>query len=309
MTVHAIIDFMHIYYKYFFQLQNGKLKHLSSPVDHGGVMVEQDTSLIYYPLRDIEEIRKRLENNGTNDVTISVCFDSPSMRKDTDNGSDYKAGRTNRLTEKDFFNINTIRDLLKDAGYNTYKLDGYEADDIVNKLVRDTHDTFDCIGIYTNDKDLLVNIDDKVIVMRYKATKGYMLINKENYTEVLSAEFGATIPYNVIGLFLSTVGDSADHIKGINKFGKKAFDKLIANLDSKYDMQWDKCGDYNILSSKLDKVKEFLTEVQYDEMMNAYALVSNSEIESCYVAEPKNKSTAELRQQAYSKFNMMSLCV
>lgn len=49
---------MHIYYKYFFQLKAGRLTRLSVKLND----IEKDTTLIYYPLRDIEGIRKQLES-------------------------------------------------------------------------------------------------------------------------------------------------------------------------------------------------------------------------------------------------------
>ena len=51
MRVHAIVDFMHIYYKYFFQVQEGKLKRLSAVVNNNGVDEEVDMlSLVSYLL-------------------------------------------------------------------------------------------------------------------------------------------------------------------------------------------------------------------------------------------------------------------
>ena len=169
MRIHVIVDFMHIYYKYFFQLREGRMKRLTAPIEWKGTVIEKDISLVYYPLRDIEGIRNKLEVAG-NEVTMSICFDSPSHRKDegVEGGEAYKATRKSSLSEVDFENIELIKKMLKEAGHNTYKMDGYEADDIVNKLVREFKDSFDITGIYTNDKDLLINVCDNVTVMRFK---------------------------------------------------------------------------------------------------------------------------------------------
>ena len=126
MKVHVIVDFMHIYYKYFFQLREGKLSRLSAPVDWNGSVIEKDTTLIYYPLRDIENIRKSFESNG-HEVTMSICFDSPSHRKDegVSGGEEYKANRQHNLRDDDFKNIDFVKRMLDTAGHNTYKVDGY----------------------------------------------------------------------------------------------------------------------------------------------------------------------------------------
>lgn len=303
MRVHAIVDFMHIYYKYFFQVQEGKLKRLSAVVNNNGVDEEVDTTLIYYPLRDIEGIRKGLEQLG-HEVVISVCFDMPSKRKESDN--DYKSGRVHRLGDSDHHNLDVIEELLSKAGHNTYRLDGYEADDIVNYLVRNHADSFDYNVIYTNDKDLLINIGDKVGVMRFKQYKGYAQVDRNNYETYLEQEFKVFIPYNMLGLYLSSAGDSADKIKGIVKFGPKAFSKLMTKVAAKNKFDMGKCGDYDELQKVIYMCDEFLTPEQFERLKSSFALVANVELLED-VEAPVKVSTESLRTQAYEKFQFKSL--
>lgn len=307
MNIHVIIDFMHIYYKYFFQLREGKIKRLSAPLDWNGTVIEKDTTLIYYPLRDIEGIRRQFESLGHN-VTVSVCFDLPSHRKDdgVQGGEEYKAGRKRVLSDEDHKNIDFIIKLLNQAGHNTYRIDGYEADDIVNYLVRNYKNKFEYSVIYTNDKDLMVNISDKVGVMRFKQYKGYTQVDINNYESYLEQEFGVLIPYNALGLFLATAGDSADHIKGIAKFGKVAFKKLITKIAANNNVTWSECGDYDKLKNVVALCGPFLTQEQFDELKQSFALVANLEIIED-VAEPSAVSTKELREQAYMPYKMISL--
>ena len=137
MKVHVIVDFMHIYYKYFYEMKAGKLRRLSSAVSWNGTTIEKDTSLIYYPLKDIEKFRKSFEADG-HDVTVSVCFDCKSVRKeaDTEESKEYKSNRTNKLSDEDKLDIEYIEKCLRKAGYNVYKVEGYEADDLVSYMVR-----------------------------------------------------------------------------------------------------------------------------------------------------------------------------
>lgn len=307
MRVHVMIDFMHIYYKYFFQLREGKLKRLSAPINWKGTVIEKDTSLIYYPLRDIENIRKGLETNG-HDVTMSICFDMPSRRKEenVEGASEYKSGRQNSLSETDFENITYIEKTLSSAGHNTYRFEGTEADDIINYLCRTYENSFDYSVIYTNDKDLIVNISDKVGVMRFKQYKGYSSVDKNNYEQYLEPEFKTFIPYNALGLYLASVGDSADKIKGIFKFGPKAFSKLITKVSAKNNIDWTVCGNYDELNKVVAMCEEFLTPEQYEQLRNSFALVSNMEILE-EVPEPSKKSTKDMREAAYGVLNMISL--
>ena len=307
MKIHVIIDFMHIYYKYFFQLSEGKLKHLSAPVDWNGTVIEKDVSLIYYPLKDIEGIRKSLETLG-HDVTMSICFDSKSHRQDDGvaGGTEYKANRTKSLNENDFKNIEFINKKLIEAGHNTYKFDGYEADDIASYLVRNYAGSFDYNVIYTNDKDLLVNINEKVGVMRFKQYKGYTQVDMNNYEQYLEPEFKTFIPYNALGLYLSSVGDKADGISGIKGFGPKAFGKLITKVAAKNEIDWKACGDYNKLAEVVVMCEEFLEPTQYEQLQTSFALVANLEIIDD-VTFPSSRSTQDLREKAYMPMNMVSL--
>lgn len=298
---------MHIYYKYFFQLREQKIKRLSAPVDWNGTVIEKDISLIYYPLRDIEKIRKQLEALG-HDVTMSICFDLPSKRLegDTEAAAGYKSGRQQTLNDEDFQNVEFISKMIKDAGHNSYRIEGYEADDIVNHLCRNFSGDFDYTIVYTNDKDILVNINDKVGVMRFKQTKGYTQVDKNNYENYLEGEFGVFIPYNSLGLFLSTAGDSADRIKGINKFGKVAFSKLITRMSAENEIDWSSCGDYDKLAEVVSLCEKYLTPDQFKQLTESFALVANIELID-EIEPPTNKSTQELREKAYGEYKMISL--
>jgi len=308
MNLHIIVDFMHIYYKYFFQNREGKLTKLSAPVNWKGTVIEKDTTMIYYPLRDIEGIRKNLEGLG-HTVKMSICFDCKSHRKEegTESANEYKSGRTHALTETDHENIAFIQKCLDKAGHNTYRIEGYEADDIANYLSKRYADDYEYTVIYTNDKDLLVNINSKVGVMRFKQYKGYTQVDMSNYELYLEQEFGVFIPYNALGLYLSTVGDNADNIKGIHKFGKVAFKKLITKVAASNDIDWKKCGDYNELAKVLEYCAKELTEEQCKQMVESFAMVANLKLNDELVAKPDKVSTKELRESAYSEMNMISL--
>ena len=303
MNVHVIVDFMHIYYKYYFRRLNNYLPKLT----YNGI----DTTMIYYPLKDIEEIRKNLESNGHN-VTMSICYDTPSIKKEESDG-EYKSGRNNRLDDSDFKNIDEIRELTTLAGHNNYILDGYEADDIIYNLTKQSKNNFDVTLIYTNDKDIFINIDkdNKVGVMRYKApTKqrkaGYEMVSRNNFEAYVEQEYGVYIPYNAIGLFLATAGDSADHIKGITKFGPKAFSKLITKIAAKNKIDWENCNDYAELEKVITLCKDELTDVQFEELQESFKLVRNLDITE-QLELPISTSNIDKRSQAYLKYDMKSL--
>lgn len=305
MIVHAIFDFSYLYYKYKFAVASGNMKRLSCPVNWKGAVIEKDISIIYYAIREIEKQRRDIEDKGFS-VVSSVCFDMPSVRKEMAGGEEYKSGRGNKLDQKDFEDIQFIEKLLSEAGHNTYRYEGYEADDIVTYLAQNFNDVYDLTLIFTPDKDLFVNIGEKVRVNRHKVSAGYSIVGVPNYEAYLTAEFGCRVPYNAILLFLSTVGDKADKIKGINKFGPKAFDKMVAYLESR-DIDWTKCVDTNYMKNGVFPVlKEYLKPEQYDEMIQSYGLVEPRELDFIPPA-PIKKTTYETRVKAYSPYKFTSL--
>lgn len=303
MNLHIIVDFMHIYYKYFFQNQANKLSKLSAPVEWNGSVVVKDTTLIYYPLRDIEGIRKSLESLG-HTITMSICFDSPSKR--SEDNTEYKSNRTKRLNDNDFENISIIKRMLEEAGHNIYSYEGYEADDLVNHLVRNYKNDFEYTVIYTNDKDLLINICDKVGAMRFKQTKGYTQVDMSNYEQYLEPEFGTFIPYNMLGLYLCVKGDSSDHVKGIKNYGPKSFGKLLTKLCMTNEIDKARCGDYDYLLEVIKMCQPLLNEEQFKQLNDSYAMVANMEVPDT-LEKPTNKSTEDKRHAAYVKYNMLSL--
>lgn len=314
MKIHLIFDFQFLYYKYKFPLERGRMKRLYTPVDCGGVMVEKDVSQIYYAIKEIEEIRRKLEHNG-HSLNISVCFDSKSSRKDGDTSAskEYKANRSSKLNDDDFNNIRIVRDLLEEAGYNTYKLDGIEADDLINNLVSKYSNDFDYTIIVTCDLDLAVNIKENVGLYRYKSKGenlpkgGYTSIALQNFNTVVDQELKCHVPYNVIMLFKCTVGDKSDNIAGIKKFGPVAFTKLVSHLETLGEIDWSKCSTKEETEKVLEKLVGYITDEQLTQAKESLELVAPIQISSDDIPFPEKTSNRELREKSYMKLNMQSL--
>lgn len=308
MRVHLIFDFQFLYYKYKFALDSGRMKRLTAPVDCGGVNVEKDISQIYYAIREIENIRRKLEYNG-HDLKISICFDSKSARKNGEGSKaqEYKANRVSKLNENDFDNIKFVKNLLSDAGYNVYKIDGIEADDIINNLVNKYSDDFDYTMIVTCDLDIAVNIKKNVGLYRFKSTSGYSSISFENFNTVVDQELKCHVPYNAIMLFKCTVGDKSDNIAGIKKFGPAAFTKMVSHLESLGDIEWSKCYTAEETEKVLDKLVGYLTEDQLSQARESLRLVEPIELTAEQVPFPEKVSDKELREKSYMRLNMQSL--
>lgn len=310
MKVHVIVDFSYMYYKYKFSLESGRLRRFSANVDVNGTNMTRDISIVYYTMSEIEGIRRGFIKQG-HDVTLSICFDMPSIvRKQlADNGdsnSDYKGGRKKSLDESDFSDIRWIQRILTEAGHNTYRVEGVEADDLVRHLVVNTKDKFDYTIIYTSDKDLLINVDDTVNVMRHKSGKKSELVTKENFTDYLRNEFGCIIPFNSIMLFLATKGDVSDHIKGIAGFGPAAYQKYAEWLWNR-GIDFTRMIDYAYVVDVINESGEYLKPNQMEQALESLSLVRPMDLSGSNIEITFNVSTEEKRKQAYLPLNMTSL--
>lgn len=314
MNIHLIVDYSFLYYKYKFQLDSGKIRRLKAPIEWNGTVVEKDISQIYYSLKEIEGFRRGYMRDGHN-VIVSVCFDMPpKARKDlkSEAAEKYKSNRVKRLTEDDFNNIKLVEQILKEAGHNTYRIEGYEADDIIATLVNEYHSVFDYNIIYTPDLDLIVNINENTGICRYKAMKGYTQVSSRNSREYLSTELKCNVDTNTLMLFKCTVGDKSDNIDGIKKFGVKAFDKLI-----NYILTSNIIGDQ--IKSELNKAENvekllrsllesgYFSNEQYKQAMDCLELVKPSISDIEIVNPPSNISTRSKREVTYNKYRMPSL--
>jgi len=305
--LHLIFDFQFLYYKYKFALDSGRMRRLSTPVEVGGVVVEKDVSQIYYALREIEGIRKKLEKNGKH-VVVSVCFDSKSKRKDGDSeeAKEYKANRAKKLSDEDFNNIELVRNILIDAGYNVYKIDGIEADDLVHSLMVYS-DVFDYTIIVTCDLDIAVNISDRVGLYRFKSSSGYGAVDMKTFGAVVNNELKCDVPFNAIMLYKATVGDKSDNIAGIKKFGPAAFTKLVNHINDTMNVDWTEMVDYEKVKELLQKCKGYLSDDQLSQALESLELVKPIELSEDEVEPPVKLSSHKLREQAYMKYNMPSL--
>ena len=314
MQAHIIIDFMYLYYKYLRSINTGRIRRLTTTaiIETDGVKTEQviDISKVFYPLSEIEKIRRSTEKLfQAGEVTLSICFDSPSHeRKSID--AEYKSNRSDsRLSEEDFSDIDMIRTLLERANYNVYKVPEVEADDIIYNLVRMHSNNFDANIIYTPDTDLMVNIKDNVGIRRYKWTRSkgrkdpYTAISVKNYMQYCVEEFGVAVPYNAIMLYKALCGDKSDKVSGIKGFGPIAFNKFIKYCEDYGISNWQCMNDPNCVANLIQNLGYFSTEAKA-EALHSLELVKPMVFD---VDAPTNKSSIENRIEAYAPFEMKSL--
>lgn len=150
---------------------------------------------------------------------------SPSCHVAWDGGSagraelvtTYKQNRQKCPTELSQ-QIPVIDQLCQLMGWQTSRIMGYEADDILYTWVR-------CLGgvnkaIFTTDKDLISLVDETTFI--YERQKGKIkLLDQKHYTD----KWG--IPPKCIPDFLALQGDKIDGIPGVRGLGAKTATKLL----------------------------------------------------------------------------------
>lgn len=144
-----------------------------------------------------------------NDVVLA--FDAHSFRKDL--LGDYKSDRTpNRYVSAQ---IDLLYDYLAKAGINCYKIDGYEADDIIAWAVQRNKNNYANTIIYSNDHDIAHNVQ-KNVMLKPIDTKG-IIITESQFQRALSTT--DDIRFNTISAYKVFCGCKSDHIPKIKVSG------------------------------------------------------------------------------------------
>lgn len=293
--VHVIFDFTFIYYKYKFTFESGRLKSLG----------DYKNTMMYHCMKEVENIRSQICKAtccSEDAIMTTLCFDSRTDRKDED--SEYKANRTNKLTDEDYANISYIREAFEKMGYNVVKEEGFEADDLVYTAVRRTRGLTNRVVnvIVTIDKDLLSLVSSDTCVYRYMTTKGYTLVTPANFEEYVSEKFKCEIPFNAVKYYLSVVGDKSDNIPGIKGFGTAAYSRIVRHVELELGADVFKIGsDEDIVNS----IVSTLTDVQKEEFMSSLSLVNFRECEKFY--EVSKRDTCDSRNEVYNELGFTSL--
>lgn len=155
---------------------------------------------------------------GTHHTWVFAFDIGKSFRKNID--KKYKANRV-KMGNYYYAQVNTAYKILEDAGFTVLSRKLMEADDCIAEAVRQNYDYYDKIGIITNDHDLSHLVDEKGKVNWLSVKKTYADIHLDNYFQQNKC------PYNAILLKRAMVGDTADEIRGIYRFGEKSFIKFL----------------------------------------------------------------------------------
>lgn len=154
---------------------------------------------------------------------VAVAFDKGRQTFRTALYEDYKA---TRKAPPDEFRpqLDLLREVLTALNIPWFRVENYEADDIMGTLARQAAAEGLHTLIVTGDRDALQLISDRVTVVMTK--KG--ITETVRYDpETLKAEYGLT-PSQIIDL-KALMGDASDNIPGVPGVGEKTALKLLAD--------------------------------------------------------------------------------
>lgn len=132
----------------------------------------------------------------------------------------YKANReSGDIAHKADMNL-LIQDVLPALGFTPIGISGYEADDVIAAIAKNSP-AYNEIFILTCDRDLLQLVNPKVKVILFNSAKKIELMDEEG----VEAHFG--VPPHEVPLFKALSGDPSDNIAGIKGVGPKTAVKII----------------------------------------------------------------------------------
>ena len=173
------------------------------------------TNAIYGFLTMLERIKA-----DTNPDRVAIAFDLKAKTFRHKAYALYKANRKG-MPEELHMQLEPLKDLLCALGYKIVTCEGYEADDILGTLAKETEKSGNECVIATGDRDSLQLVSDKVSVRLAKNLNGTMM-----YTpQIVKEEYGVT-PSELIEI-KAIQGDSSDNIPGVAGIGPKGATELI----------------------------------------------------------------------------------
>ena len=161
---------------------------------------------------------------------MAAAFDvKRSSLKRTEIYSDYKSNR--QSTPEDLVTqIPRIEEVLDAFNINRYKIDGYEADDVLGSLAKKIAKQDIEVIIITGDKDLSQLVERNIsVALLGKGTEGEKFGILKNSDDVVN--YLGVVPEKIPDLF-GLIGDKSDGIPGVTKIGEKKALAIFSQYDS-----------------------------------------------------------------------------
>ena len=159
---------------------------------------------------------------------LAIAFDlhAPTFRHKL--YADYKGtrkGMPDELKEQ----MPIIKELLHAMNIAIVEKEGYEADDILGTIAKESEKKGLTVSLVSGDRDLLQIATDSIKI-RIPKTKGNKTEVEDYYTKDVIERYGLK-PYQIIEL-KALMGDASDNIPGVPKIGEKTATALLQEYDT-----------------------------------------------------------------------------
>ena len=154
-------------------------------------------------------------------VTVAFDLSAPTFRHNT--YAEYKGTRKPMLPELKQ-QVPLMKELLKAMNIKIVEKEGFEADDLLGTIAKNSQKDGIDVSIVSGDRDLLQLADDKIKIRIPKTKKGSTEV-EDYYPEDVKKLYGVT-PLEFIEM-KALMGDSSDNIPGAPGIGPKTASALI----------------------------------------------------------------------------------
>lgn len=169
---------------------------------------------------------KALEDEQAEYIAVAFDLKAPTFRHKM--YEEYKGTRKPMPAEL-HEQVPIIKDVLKAMGIPVITLEGYEADDILGTLAKNSQKNGFEVSVLSGDRDLLQLADEHIKIRLPKTIKGKTEI--ENYFPAdVQAKYMVT-PEEFIDL-KALMGDTSDNIPGVLGIGEKTATSIITKFHS-----------------------------------------------------------------------------
>lgn len=122
-----------------------------------------------------------------------------------------------------------VKELLRAMNIRIVELEGYEADDILGTIAKESEKQGLAVSLVSGDRDLLQIASDRIKI-RIPKTKGNKTEVEDYYTKDVISRYGLK-PYQIIE-WKALMGDASDNIPGVPKIGEKTAIALVQEYDT-----------------------------------------------------------------------------
>ncbi len=164
---------------------------------------------------------------------VAVAFDTPKPTFRHAEFVGYQANRPRTISDlgSQFPIMFKVLDAMK---IPAYKLEGYEADDVIGTISNQCNSLVDEVVIVTGDRDILQLVDDQKHIEVYMPVKG--LTNTKLYNENGVIDRMGVKPSQIVD-YKALAGDASDNYGGVTGIGPKTAINLLTeyhNLENIY---------------------------------------------------------------------------